>query len=146
MLLELFSNSIKDTKQKNINNLYEDIQKIKKFDHTIIDNYMNDIYKIKSSNVQTKDEKIKYMIDFLNYQSDKLNTHKQYLISLFTTIFLPLGVITGYFGMNFKSMGNLGIHHKGILSLKNSQIYILVSSIIFIILTVLFYKYIYNIF
>lgn len=42
------------------------------------------------------------------------------LLTIINMIFLPLGVITGYFGMNFASMGNPDVQ-KGILSVKSGQ-------------------------
>jgi uncharacterized membrane protein len=42
------------------------------------------------------------------------------LVALINAIFLPLGVIVGYFGMNFKSMGS-PTNNKGILSSKYGQ-------------------------
>jgi len=41
-------------------------------------------------------------------------------LTMVNTIFLPLGLITGYFGMNFKSMGS-HTHNKGILSFTHGQ-------------------------
>ena len=41
-------------------------------------------------------------------------------LTMVNTIFLPLGLITGYFGMNFKSMGS-HTHSKGILSFPHGQ-------------------------
>lgn len=127
--------------------LNDNIKQTKKFDHTIINEFMIQTYKLKEKYLYNEKDvkKLDYIIEYLNYQSEKLKIHKNHILSLVTTIFLPLSFITGYFGMNFKSMGNKGIG-SGILSLKHSQKYLLFLSLIFIIFTMLFYNYIYNLF
>lgn len=55
-----------------------------------------------------------------HYETGILNT-----ISLINLIFLPLGVITGYFGMNFAQMGPYENSKKGILTIKKPNIFVL---------------------
>ena len=47
------------------------------------------------------------------------------ILTIINTIFLPLGLITGYFGMNFKSMGT-PTHGKGILTINNSHNFVFI--------------------
>ena len=56
---------------------------------------------------------------------------KMETLTLINTIFLPLGLIVGYFGMNFKSMG-VPSDINGILTVKHGQQLVL---IIFLIVT-----------
>lgn len=91
-------------------------------------------------------KKIKFMIQNFNlineYNKQILQKNKKKAIDTLTivnTIFLPLALITGYFGMNFKSMG-VPSNKFGILTFKYGQGFVLTLFIfitIFIIL--LFY-------
>lgn len=54
-----------------------------------------------------------------HYETSLLNT-----ISLINLIFLPLAVITGYFGMNFGQLGPYEKSKKGILTIKNPNIFV----------------------
>ena len=73
--------------------------------------------------------KIKGSLDLLNEElkreTEEMQSSKLHMLTLIETIFLPLGVITGYFGMNFSSMGgHVGTKHKpapGVLGLKYGQ-------------------------
>ena len=82
--------------------------------------------------VKSFDENLIKMKDGLDLLSDELeretNEAQSYTLSMLTlieTIFLPLGVLTGYFGMNFSSMGgHVGKGHDpapGILGLRYGQ-------------------------
>ena len=61
-------------------------------------------------------------------------------MTLLNLIFLPLGIIVGYFGMNFKSMN----HSNGIFSVKYGNTFVILLFIIFIIIFTLIYFYIEN--
>jgi len=73
--------------------------------------------------------KIKESLDLLNEElkreTEEIQSSKLHMLTLIETIFLPLGVITGYFGMNFSSMGgHVGTKHNpapGVLGLKYGQ-------------------------
>tara|TARA_B100001758_G_scaffold183855_1_gene160558 strand:+ start:8430 stop:8942 length:513 start_codon:yes stop_codon:yes gene_type:complete len=68
-----------------------------------------------------------------HYETNLLNT-----ISLINLIFLPLAVITGYFGMNFIHMGPFKNAKKGIYTFKNPNIFVgtlMVVSTIIMMLT-----------
>lgn len=62
--------------------------------------------------------------------------NKLNLITLINLIFLPLGIIVGYFGMNFKSMND------GIFSINNGNFFVILLFIIFIIIFTLIYLYV----
>lgn len=62
------------------------------------------------------------------------------MLTIINTIFLPLALITGYFGMNFKSMG-VPSNTKGIFTVKHGQLVVLYLCIITsIIILWLFYS------
>tara|TARA_A100001011_G_scaffold233425_1_gene241472 strand:- start:2313 stop:3191 length:879 start_codon:yes stop_codon:yes gene_type:complete len=74
-------------------------------------------------------DKIKSELDLLNEElqreTDENQSYTLNMLTLVETIFLPLGVLTGYFGMNFSSMGgHVGKGHDpapGILGLRYGQ-------------------------
>ena len=76
-----------------------------------------------------KMEGMKGSLDLLNDELQReTNENQSYTLNMLTlieTIFLPLGVLCGYFGMNFSSMGgHVGLGHKaapGILGLRYGQ-------------------------
>lgn len=72
-----------------------------------------------------------------HYQTNLLNT-----ISLINLIFLPLAVITGYFGMNFGNMGPYKDSKKGIFTINNPNIFVIgIMSISTIIVSLLYYLF-----
>lgn len=54
---------------------------------------------------------------------------KNNILTIVATIFLPLGVIVGYFGMNFRSMGSPTLK-TGIFTTDKAQIYVFLLCII----------------
>ena len=91
-------------------------------------------------------KKIKFMIENFklinDFNKQILQKNKKRAIDTLTvvnTIFLPLSLITGYFGMNFKSMGAPS-NKTGIFTLKDGQyfVFLLFISLTLFIL-VLFY-------
>lgn len=116
---------------KDVNELYEVINKTKKFTHKKIDELKEKVFRLKIKYIEN--EKIYRILDhiitILGHENRKLNTLKMTLISALGTIFLPLSFITGYFGMNFRSMGNPSLK-KGILATKHVEVFIFALSII----------------
>ena len=77
---------------------------------------------------------------FLHIVHEQQNRKNMRHLSIITTIGLPLSIITGFFGMNFKFMG-IDPGGNGILRWKNAEL-ILVTIIIFTIclVRILFYS------
>ena len=81
--------------------------------------------------------KIKLVDDYIIYKNTIQQKRKIDLLTLINFIFLPLGLIVGYYGMNFGGMG--GITKKtGIFTIKYPHRFIfmlfVVSTIVFIFL------------
>ena len=92
-------------------------------------------YKIKNIN-----KNIKLLIEFHNLNIN-IQKHKNINnISLVSTIFLPLSLITGYFGMNFYHMGNPTLK-KGILSISHANKFVFILFLISIMSTLLLFHY-----
>lgn len=115
-------------------NIPEDILKLNnrienenKFTHKIANKYIEEVYDLKSKYLDDNQsyEILEHIEKYLKHQNQKLDSYKNTIISIISTIFIPFGVITGYFGMNFASMGNPGIK-QGILSSKNSEKYLFI--------------------
>lgn len=80
------------------------------------------------------------------YLGHLLDQHQQFrgnILTIITTIFLPLGVIVGYFGMNFKSMGVPSLK-KGIFNTPHAQHYIFWLGLIASIFVLTFFFIIHN--
>ena len=62
----------------------------------------------------------------LKYSLDIQTNTSIDILSKVSLIFLPLGFITGYFGMNFTSMGMIGknVNYKGVLMWKNGHTFV----------------------
>ena len=101
----------------------------------------------KVSVYNTKMEKMKGSLDLLSEElqreTDENQAYTLNMLTLVETIFLPLGVLTGYFGMNFSSMGgHVGHDHKpapGILGIRYGQGF--VWGIMLICCIVIFYSF-----
>ena len=98
--------------------------------------YQRKYFKNKDKN---KIKQIEFYINYLNHQIDVLDDFQNHLLTLIATIFLPLTFITGFFGMNFKSMGVPSLKN-GIFTIKNADEKIILFSFISIFIIVyLFY-------
>ena len=121
--LRLRMNHINNELEKNKNKRYRDDK---------IEQYEKRLSKIKGS--------LDLLNEELKRETEEMQSSKLHMLTLIETIFLPLGVITGYFGMNFSSMGgHVGSKHKpapGILGVKYGQglVWILILGCIIIVL------------
>ena len=70
----------------------------------------------------------KYYIKYIEHQLKDLHTFQDHLLTLTSIIFLPLGVIVGFFGMNFKSMGVPSLK-KGIFNFPQADKAIFIGAI-----------------
>jgi len=115
---------------KDINELDKELQDTKKFTHKNIDTLKEKIYTLKMKYIENEKVSriLQNMNELLDHEAHKLNSIKMTIISALGTIFLPLGFITGYFGMNFRSMGNPTLS-SGVLATKNVERFILALSI-----------------
>lgn len=98
---------------------------------------------------QEKLAEFKVIIDLLVEEKNSKEQEKQgqslHILTIVETIFLPLGVITGYFGMNFQSMGNdLGDKPFGIYSIKYGQLFVFLLFFLSILFIVLGFRYLFG--
>lgn len=118
-----------------IQKIYKEIKDTRKFTHSKITKLKKELFEMKLK--YAVNEKVYRIIenidDNLDDENNSLNTLKMTLISALGTIFLPLGFITGYFGMNFNSMGNPTLK-KGILAIKHVEKFIISMSLFSIII------------
>ena len=101
-----------------------------------------------------RDEKVKILIkkmDFIlenfnllnDFNKEILQQNKKRAIDTLTivnTIFLPLALITGFYGMNFKSMGVPSLK-KGVFTIKHAQRYIFFLFLFFIIIILIIFYF-----
>jgi len=66
------------------------------------------------------------------------------ILTLISLIFLPIGAIVGYFGMNFGSMGNPTGSGSGILNIKYGQLFVYSLFFISILITLIIIHRFYN--
>lgn len=78
------------------------------------------------------------MEEYIKFKNTMLNSAKNTLVSLIAFVFLPLSFITGFFGMNFLSMGNPNIK-RGILKMPYADFIITIVSIGAISTTVIYF-------
>jgi|SaaInlStandDraft_1057018.scaffolds.fasta_scaffold15331_4 Mg2+ and Co2+ transporter CorA len=90
----------------------------------------NNIFKYKITTNNKKQQLLLNNIDdYIDYKINKIQHEKTKILTIVSTIFLPLSFIVGFFGMNFKSMGVPSLT-KGIFTINHSEKFILIISII----------------
>ena len=94
------------------------------------------------SSIDILNNKLKLIEDYLDNKTALDTNNKLDFLTILNTIFLPLGFIVGFFGMNFYVMGGQ-TNGKGILSSKHGYSIIIKSFLISIILVILLLKYFY---
>jgi len=108
-----------------------------------INKYLEEVIKLKRKNINNNSEYkiLSHIQEYLEYKLNKKNHQNISLLSFVNTLFLPLGIIVGYFGMNFNSMGNPTLS-KGIL--KDFDAYQLVGVLFFVSFIASFYLFNYH--
>lgn len=86
------------------------------------------------------DKNLEIIKDFNTALHNKRQTKAIDSLTIVNTIFLPLTLIVGYFGMNFKSMGCPTIK-TGILTMKYGQIFVIGLCISITLLIYLLFKF-----
>ena len=125
--------------------LYQIRQEILRYEIKINQSEVNNqILDDKTTYLKKRLEIIVKNVDLVDNHNSKILQHNQKksieTLTVINTIFLPLALITGYFGMNFKSMG-CPTTSNGILTIKNGQA--LVFTLFFMVsaITILLFKY-----
>ena len=105
--------------------------------------YKDDIYKLKIKN-NSNQKNIRLLDDMdnhIDYKINKIQHEKTKILTVISTIFLPLGFIVGFFGMNFKSMGVPSLKY-GIFTIIHSEKFIFGLSLLSIFSVLSFFYYI----
>ena len=129
---------------KSLDKIFENINNKKSWNLKEAKKTVDSLYEyqriyFKNNNNKDKQKQIEFYIKYLNHQINVLDDFQAHLLTLVATIFLPLSFITGFFGMNFKSMGVPSLKN-GIFTIKYASEKIILFSIILIIITIyLFY-------
>lgn len=131
---------------KQVLDLEKEIKETRKYTHTINDGFINRIYDLKRKHLgdQTNYAVLQNMEEYVHYQNKKLDSFKNTLLSLINVVFIPLGFLVGYFGMNFSSMGNPDIAN-GVLSTPNAEWYLAMFAIVAFVVIVLMYSYLFGV-
>ena len=148
--LDLIKNEIKELdekiiKEKDLNKLHKQLYQVKKsllkikieYDEYKLNNFKDNEIERQIDNYS---DNVEVLFDYYNHLLLKKNHKNINNISIINTIFLPLALITGYFGMNFSHMGNPTLS-KGILAIKNSHYFIIFLFIVCIIITLLLFHF-----
>lgn len=124
-----------------ISDLYEEIEQKKKYTHKELNYVTEKVFALKKKYIENEKEYkvLQHMHEILHHERDKMDSLKMTIISALGTIFLPLGFIVGYFGMNFKSMGSPSLN-SGVFSIKHVEKFIAGLSILMVIFVVAIYK------
>tara|TARA_Y100000591_G_scaffold331024_1_gene363646 strand:- start:963 stop:1364 length:402 start_codon:yes stop_codon:yes gene_type:complete len=124
-----------------IDELYKKIEKNDNISVKDLHKYMDESWILEKKYMNTSDKewnRIKHIQDYLNYLLQKHDTFQSGILSLIATIFLPLGVIVGFFGMNFKSMGSPALK-TGVFSIKHAEKVIFTLGLISAITVIVFF-------
>jgi hypothetical protein len=128
---------------RNINKLFLELNLRLNHIKTELEKEENKIFKtnkIKKYEKQMKKMKnsISLLNDELKRENDASQSYTLNTITMIELIFLPMGVLVGYFGMNFSSMGgHVGRNHKpapGVLGFKYGQTFLIGLIILSVIL------------
>jgi Mg2+ and Co2+ transporter CorA len=107
-----------------------------------INAYLELVIRLKFENIDNDKEynKLSHIQEYLEHKVDINNHVNLNLISLLNLFFLPLGVIVGYFGMNFNSMG-VNTLSKGVYKEQDGFRLVIMLSVISFIISYLIHNY-----
>ena len=113
-----------------------------KYTRNICHKYINDVYRLKIK-FRHNDKELKSLdiiLDIIKHKLERIRDIRESIVTVITTIFLPLGFLVGFFGMNFKSMGCPSLE-SGIYSIKNAELFVVIILGLSAILTILVLYY-----
>ena len=87
---------------------------------------MDEIIELKFENIDNNKEytELSHIQEYLNHKINIKNQININLLSFMNILFLPLGIIVGYFGMNFNSMGNVTLNRGILKEINGTQLVI----------------------
>ena len=108
--------------EKNLNTLMRNIyrDKLNNIDNSVVINHLNELQKIVKFHLKT------------------IQSNKRSYLTIVNLIFLPLGFIAGFFGMNFKSMGVPSLN-KGILTIPHGEKFVFMISLLSMVGIIMYY-------
>ena len=108
----------------------------KKYTRHICHKYIDKIYHLKAQNIDDKKDlkTLEIIQDIINHKLDKIRTIRDNIVSIVTSIFLPLSFIVGFFGMNFKSLGAPTLK-TGIYSFNHGYLFIFGLILLTVVIT-----------
>lgn len=124
-----------------INELQDIIDKKNTFTHSDIDRLSKKVFALKKKYIENEKNYrvLKHIHEILHHERSKLNSLKMSVISTMGSIFLPLGFIVGYFGMNFQSMGSPSLN-SGVFSVKHIDKFVIGISVGLALVIIIMYK------
>lgn len=101
---------------------------------------MRQIFKEKMKNLDNYSiiQQLDELESIIKFQLKNIQSNKHNYLILVNLVFLPLGFITGFFGMNFRSMGTPSLS-KGILTIPHGEKFVFGLSLLSSISIIMYY-------
>lgn len=101
---------------------------------------MRQIFKEKLNNLDNHSiiQQLDELESIVKFQLKNIQSNKRNYLTLVNLVFLPLGFIAGFFGMNFRSMGTPSLS-KGILTIPHGEKFVFGLSLLSSISIIMYY-------
>jgi len=101
---------------------------------------MRQIFKEKLKELENNGaiQQLNELENIVKFQLKNIQSNKRNYLTLVNLVFLPLGFIAGFFGMNFRSMGTPSLS-KGILTIPHGEKFVFGLSLLSSISIIMYY-------